>query len=269
MAYNSESPVGNYWGPATATIDWCEDNYIITSYVAEFFNSTTSFCIVAAGLLPLLLHKGLWSVMEWRFVLAFLSVCVVGLGSVAFHGTLQFRHQMWDEVPMLWTVVIILYCLLEHEHSSPRYGPLLPLSLAVYAGFSTCATSQQDGSAQWFSFHTLFAACEFPALYMVYKFFRGLSQSETTLRSVMKRGFAAYALAIPVWLSDLNFCGAFQKLPGYSYWNLHAFGWHTLTSYGLYTMLVGIWYHRLRCVLGHKVSIRGGTFPLLTFEKES
>lgn len=25
-----------YWGPTTSTLDWCEENYVVTLYVAEF-----------------------------------------------------------------------------------------------------------------------------------------------------------------------------------------------------------------------------------------
>ncbi|CAE8718675.1 unnamed protein product, partial [Polarella glacialis] len=230
-----------------ATIDWCEGNYLVTHYVAEFFNSTTSFFIVLAGLLPLVLHRHLWQHLELRFLLAFGSIAVVGLGSVAFHGTLLFHHQMLDEVPMLWTVVILLYVLLEQHQPKPRHGLLLPLGLAVYASIASCATSQQGGNAQWFSFHAFFSASEIPALCLIVRFFRGLEESEFALKQLMRRGCAAWLCAVVVWLTDLNFCDALKTLPGYDHWNLHAFGWHLLTSCGLYAMMLGLWYHRLKC----------------------
>lgn len=34
--------VGNlegYWSPRTASIDWCEANYVVSSYIAEFWVS--------------------------------------------------------------------------------------------------------------------------------------------------------------------------------------------------------------------------------------
>lgn len=250
-----------YWGPPSSTIDWCEGNYLVTPYVAEFCNSTSSLFIVAAGVLPLALHYQLWSFLEARYLLAFLSVAVVGLGSVAFHGTLLFRHQMLDEVPMLWTVVVVLYCLIEHGEVVPKFGPMLPLGLAVYASVATYATSQQGGNAQWFSFHTMFAACEFTALFMTVRFFRRLDESEGQLRTLLKQGFAAYVGAVAVWLVDLNFCTLLLELPGYSFWNLHAFGWHLLVSCGLYSMMLGMWYHRLRRVLGKEVRLSNGLIP--------
>jgi len=244
-----------YWGDPSSTIDWCEDNYVVEHHIAEFSNSITSFFIVLAGLFPIVLHLRLWRCMEPRDYLVCLSIIVVGLGSVAFHGTLQFRHQMWDEVPMLWTVVIILYSLLEHHQKEPKYGVLLPACLACYAAAGTYATSQQGGNAQWFSFHTFFGGAEFPCLYLVYKFFSGLDEKEARLCLLLKRGFAAYAVAVALWLTDLNFCSMLQKLPQYTHWNLHAFGWHLFISCGLYSMTVGMWYHRKKCVLKEQVKI--------------
>ena len=39
----------SYWGPVTANIDWCETNYAVSPYVAEFFNTLSSLAFVAAG----------------------------------------------------------------------------------------------------------------------------------------------------------------------------------------------------------------------------
>ena len=33
---------GGVWGNPTALIDWCEENYVVTTYVAEFWNTLRS-----------------------------------------------------------------------------------------------------------------------------------------------------------------------------------------------------------------------------------
>jgi len=261
---------GAYWGRPTSTIDWCEANYAVTPYIAEFFNSTSSFFIVFAGLLPVLLHRQFWHKLEWRFLLVFLSIIIVGLGSVAFHGTLQFRHQMLDEVPMLWTVVIILYVLLEHYTLEPQWGRGLPIALATYAAVATYMTSQQKGTVQWYSFHTMFALCEFTALFLVWRFFRSIDGAkEQNLKLLMSRGFGLYLVAVLLWLVDLNFCEYLRIIPVYDFWNLHAFGWHLLTSGGLHDMMLGIWYWRLKSVLKVKVGLMCGALPRLVSEEEA
>ena len=32
-----------YWGKPTATIDWCEENYVVNHYIAEFCEYDTIF----------------------------------------------------------------------------------------------------------------------------------------------------------------------------------------------------------------------------------
>ena len=38
-----------YWGDVDATIEWCERNYVVTPYVAEWWNTVTSLVVLAGG----------------------------------------------------------------------------------------------------------------------------------------------------------------------------------------------------------------------------
>ena len=80
-----------YWGKPSATVDWCEPNYAFSHYIAEFFNTFSSFAMVVVGLLGVVLH---YKTLENRILISFGSVAVVGLGSAAFHGTLLFALQV-------------------------------------------------------------------------------------------------------------------------------------------------------------------------------
>eukprot|EP01063_Lacrimia_lanifica_P007986 TRINITY_DN15133_c0_g1_i1.p1 TRINITY_DN15133_c0_g1~~TRINITY_DN15133_c0_g1_i1.p1 ORF type:complete len:277 (+),score=89.10 TRINITY_DN15133_c0_g1_i1:88-918(+) len=89
-----------YWGPVTASVDWCEENYEVTFYVAEFFNTASSVLIALAGLYALRRaaaeQRGVW------LHAAAVSTLVIGIGSAAFHGTLTRGGQLLDELPMMW-----------------------------------------------------------------------------------------------------------------------------------------------------------------------
>lgn len=54
---------------------------------------------------------------------------LVGLGSIAFHCTLQYWAQMWDEVPMVWSILVWVYCfiMMESEGSWP-----LAMAMSLY-----------------------------------------------------------------------------------------------------------------------------------------
>lgn len=45
-----------YWGPVTSTMDWCESNYVVTEYVAEFYNSISNIGYLTWALMGMLLH---------------------------------------------------------------------------------------------------------------------------------------------------------------------------------------------------------------------
>lgn len=49
--YNN--PEESFWGPPTAAIDWCEDNYAWTRYIAEFWNTMSSILLALAGVVGL------------------------------------------------------------------------------------------------------------------------------------------------------------------------------------------------------------------------
>ena len=100
-----------FWGKVTASLDWCEGNYEISYYIAEFWNTVSN----VSFLLPSLFAA--WYVWRMgyapRFVLAHLSVALIGLGSTLFHMTLKYTMQLADELPMLYGTAALLYCVIE------------------------------------------------------------------------------------------------------------------------------------------------------------
>ena len=99
--------MSGHWGDVTSTMDWCELNYTVTPFVAEWWNTTSSLVILFLGLYGFFAHRT--SSLGMR--IAFLSMGVVGLGSVMFHGTLRFEMQLMDELPMLWCALCMFYNL--------------------------------------------------------------------------------------------------------------------------------------------------------------
>lgn len=95
-----------FWGAKTASVNWCERDYVVSFYVAEFANSMTSLCIVMSGIYGIYAHA---QAVEFRYIAAFISFIVVGLGSFAFHATLTRSMQLLDELPMVWINSIFIY----------------------------------------------------------------------------------------------------------------------------------------------------------------
>jgi len=95
----------HYWGPMDAMHQFCEAKYAVSPYMAEFWNAFSN--------LPFFILPGIYSlcrghaVQDARVAAIWLSMITVGIGSFMFHGTMRFKWEMLDELPM---VVLVLCC---------------------------------------------------------------------------------------------------------------------------------------------------------------
>src|SRR5262249_59528008 len=95
--------------------------------------------------------------MDGRVRVAFGLLVLVGLGSIAFHGTLRRELQMLDELPMLYLVTWLVWLLVENG-ARPRLGRWFPAALVAYVLLATSAAAFTHGGVQFFAFHLPFAA---------------------------------------------------------------------------------------------------------------
>ena len=101
--------VTGYWGAPNALKDYCEANYVVSYYFAEFFNTISSIpFFIQAVIGCYLTHK--YATKEFRFKLCYFSLMFVGFGSFLFHATLQYRFQLLDAIPMLFCATAVNYC---------------------------------------------------------------------------------------------------------------------------------------------------------------
>lgn len=77
----------SFWGPVTSSTDWCEQNYVYSSYIAEFFNTASNIPGILLALIGLV--NALRQRFEKRFSVLHLSNITLAIGSMLFHATLQ------------------------------------------------------------------------------------------------------------------------------------------------------------------------------------
>lgn len=149
-SYSPEELVAkNPYGGVTSLLDWCEPNlFWPVPFIAEFWNATTNIAVVTVGLFGA--YRSYKSNLDFRYILPYLALSLVGVGSFMFHGTLLFEYQLLDEVPMLIGDATFLYLVSPKEwRSTPLRHAATLLALTSYVGIVT-AVYLHTGSAVFF-----------------------------------------------------------------------------------------------------------------------
>ncbi|PVU98845.1 hypothetical protein BB559_001233 [Furculomyces boomerangus] len=239
-------PIRGYWGDVTSSVDWCEENYVKTIYIAEFYNTISSFVIFLVGEYGAHLNKSNWPAIQFMFR----AISIVGIGSVLFHATLKQPMQMLDEVPMLWSALIIFYAMnnIKYGMKSTLWKVFL-LSIGFTSTFFAIFTS---GNTQFFLFHLCFGTLELISLWLLHTASYELSTKfknncNDTAKKMFKTGLLWYLLGAVIWVCDTFYChkvngGIRSFLP--INLQFHAW-WHVFASLGLisFTTLVVIYYY--------------------------
>ena len=92
------SNASNYWGKPNAEFDWCERNYHRSAYVSELINTVTGFLYIFVAATSYVLMSA--NAMTTHVKLNLLFIFMIGIGTVMFHCTLQYEHQLVDELPI-------------------------------------------------------------------------------------------------------------------------------------------------------------------------
>jgi dihydroceramidase len=240
-----------YWN-VTSSIDWCERNYVVSYYVAEFWNTISAAIFVICGLLDF--QHALRMRAELRFKMYSLSVVMVGIGTATFHGSLTFVGQLGDELPMVWMMMILWYIMIVMETKDPK--AILPVMLALYSFLFSVVHSVG-------AFHRVFQV-HFAVLILVTL---GIG-----LKHLLKFGnhkndqlwplgwyyVALWIAALGFWLSDQFMCQSMHSLRigslGLPNPQGHAF-WHLLTGLSTHVGMVFVRVLRYMAVYGERPNI--------------
>eukprot|EP00752_Nemacystus_decipiens_P008959 g7998.t1 len=208
-----------YWGPVTASIDWCETNYAWSPFIAEFWNTLSSLAIFFAGIYG-------WRIavlddLETRFQVMQLLVAGVGVGSACFHCTLRHVEQQCDETPMVLTLLNWFYELFADTWESNSFlKAVIPVLLVVYGtGFALLHNSYRWTT--FFQVHFAVGAMMNLARCIYVSREKGVGPA----RGLLKRAMIATVVAGFCWMTDFHFCGHFQTgdVPnpeGHAWWHL-------------------------------------------------
>ncbi|XP_065886857.1 alkaline ceramidase 3-like [Dysidea avara] len=226
-------PIVGHWGKPTSTLDFCEENYAVNFYIAEFWNTITNISTI---ILPLVGAITSWrGGLERRYIASYVLLTVVGIGSLLFHGSLLYQMQLLDELPMLFTAVQLLYCLLNMGGPHGKQSLFTTIYLSVLylltAIISIAYVVVGNPVFHQVAFGMIMLAISFEALYVLKAYVHWRYLSWTCV------AFGSYIVAFLIWLLDNNYCSDLRNMradlghqhPISVFSQLHGW-WHLLTG---------------------------------------
>jgi alkaline ceramidase len=217
----------------SSPVDWCEDNYTVSPYIAEFVNTISNILFLILPPVLMSLHKPYANKCGPGIHIVWVLLIVVGLSSAYFHATLSLLGQLLDEMAILW-VVMAGFSLWYPRAALPgswKTDPegrrkfsvvcMLGATLATFLGFI------QPVVNAFFLFTLSVPASVLLALQLKV-------ESDARVVSLGKRSLLLWSLAIFCWVNDRMFCEFWSGI-GFPY--LHGF-WHILIFLASYTAIV-------------------------------
>ncbi|KAL7753514.1 hypothetical protein RI367_001289 [Sorochytrium milnesiophthora] len=108
--------------------DWCEDNYVYSSHVAEMYNVLSNLPFLGLGFLGLYYC---WRYRyEQKYAWSFVTMLALGVGGMIHHATLAPWSIIIDELPTLISTGLYFYISVE-VFDTLKYGWKLPALITV------------------------------------------------------------------------------------------------------------------------------------------
>ncbi|KAI8984416.1 ceramidase [Mycotypha africana] len=237
----------NFWGPVTSTIDWCEENYVVSPYLAEFFNTVTNLGFVFFSLF------GIYNVWKNKsskaYMLAYMGVIFVGFGSWCFHMTLQYEMQLLDELPMIY-VASIVFWLTYLADPDCHNDTMIRIGLVIYSAVITYSYIIINNPVfHQVAYGLLVCGVVLRSIVLLKKVPNTFVYEKPRMRALLWMSALGFIIAFILWNIDNQFCEHLKMwrsnvpfLIG-SVSELHGW-WHIGTALGVYYFIVfSEWVH--------------------------
>ncbi|KAH6664140.1 hypothetical protein VD0002_g3927 [Verticillium dahliae] len=255
--YDDSNGHEGFWGPKTVTLNFCEEDYVVSYYCAEICNTLTNLLFLWLG------ARGIQNCLKHHhdrvFVISFLGYIIVGAGSTAFHSTLKYPMQLVDELSMIYTTCVMCFATFTYRRSN-LFSAFLGLALIALAAFITAYYHiSKDPLFHQNSYGILTAIVLLRSVYVMETELRPKLHAQdpakakrilATMWLMVGTGLTVFLGGFFIWNLDNHYCNTITRwrrhvgLP----WGILLEGhgwWHLMTGLGGYYYIVwGIWLRR-------------------------
>lgn len=197
------------WEPHSASIDFCERNYIHSNRIVEFHNTWSSVLGISSfGMIGILSGN---PTNERRHMIAYLILVFIGIGSAGLHGSLHQIFQSSDELPMIYLVNSFLYMCAEFDapQNQPNH-PYLPLNLVVISILNSVIYYRFQQI--YFVFIAVFSSETAIVILWLYKILYLKKERSSTAKYLGKMSiFNLLGVGLPLWIYDMIQCERVRK----------------------------------------------------------
>ncbi|KAE9566944.1 hypothetical protein CGMCC3_g16877 [Colletotrichum fructicola] len=211
LSYNDGTTDG-FWGEKTSTLNFCEEDYVVSYYCAEVCNTFTNLLFMWLGL----------------------------------KGIHNYPMQLIDELSMIYTTCLMVFATFSYSRSG-RFSAFLGCGLTLLAGFITVYYHvTKDPVFHQSCYAALTATVVFRSLYVMETQLRPVlvKRNSTKASSVLKTmwimvatGLGVFLSGFLIWNLDNSLCSHIRRLRrqlGFPWGALlegHAW-WHLMTGLG-------------------------------------
>ena len=196
-----------FWGTPDVSVSFCEDKYVVSNYIAEYYNTMSALSYVIVGLL----------FYKTRLKKLSKIIILLGLGTALLHSTLRFYGQWLDEISML-----ILSFYIIQELREMRFGIRTSELFLVFLIFPYFLFED---------FSYFFIVFLFLQIYTYSISRKNYDDCSREVYYLIKAYSIILVLSTICWLCDQLFCDFVKD------YQLHAV-WHVGTALAL---LTGLW----------------------------
>ncbi|KAI0156470.1 ceramidase [Xylariaceae sp. FL1272] len=223
------------WSPPTSSANFCEEDYAVSYYFAEFINTWTNLLYVFFAL-QYMYGPGSRGIFRPKIDFMSVALFVLGIASFLFHASLRHAMQFGDELAMLGLVWTILQGLLTVRRSS-GYDKFITLSLAtVFPLFGVFYVWTGKIIYHYVGFSLAVYSIVLRGIYLFYWRKPGFPAAQVAQWRIRGRiALILMIVAFVLWNIDLELCAELRKLRqqiGLPWaWLLELHGWwHILTA---------------------------------------
>ncbi|KAF1972905.1 alkaline ceramidase-like protein [Bimuria novae-zelandiae CBS 107.79] len=243
----AESPGHGAWGTPSSNHNFCEEDYVITHYVAEFVNTLTNLTYVIYGINGLRRvgprkDGGLFSTLAFPYW----GLIGVGVLSAWFHATLNYHSQMGDDLSMFLAVGALLHQLQTFNKSPSARRTITFVILGVLIPVSIYHCWADEIYVHQITFATMIILCGRKTRHLVRERIPSAEQ-RSRLLSLANSGLGAGLFGYFLWNIDVHLCDYVTSLkrtigmPWSFLFELHGW-WHILTGIGSYVGIAVVEY---------------------------